>query len=389
LGFQVGYLAELKFLLEHRPGDPALLRSLVEGFRDAGDFAQAEIFYERLCQLQPLDVDVWYQRCQMHWTQGSRELALQLLAEAVRITQDISLKAKLTELRHKLAARQQGSAGPSGEILQLFVSLFSGREGVYARQWAKPPNESGYVPVHEPFTIQVARQHIQGRYTVGVYPLRLDDTVLWMVLDFDLPTAISKQSKCDAGTKELAMEKLLKAARAYQNLASQSGLHTYLEESGSKGFHLWCFFLEPVPARAARRLGLAWCQAASQQSVGLTPDQGRLEVFPKQARLQSKELGNLVKLPLGVHQLTGKNSRWLDSDGSPVVDGLTFLATIKRNSPQALTIFGSIEEDDDNSELSKLVPVEPYNESEDLELQTMLSRCARFHQRVALGASWR
>ncbi len=376
LGFHSGYLAELQLLLAHRPQDAALLRSLIEGFRDAAHWQQAEQYYQTLCNLQPLDVELWYQRCQMHWTQGNRDQALELLAEAVKITQDIGLKAKLTELRHKLAARQQGSSGPSGEALQLFVSLFSGREGVYARQWAKPPNESGYVPVHEPWTVQVARQHLQGRYTVGIYPLRLDDTVLWMALDFDLPTALCKQTKADQQTKDVAMAKLLRTARAYQALASELGLHNYLEESGSKGFHLWVFFQEPVPARAARRLGLAWCQAAKQREIGLTPDIGRLEVFPKQAHLQPKELGNLVKLPLGVHQLTGKNSRWLDTKGEPIADGLYFLTSIRRNTHQILSLFGPVEDEDELSDLAKAVPVEPYNESEDLELQTMLSRCA-------------
>ena len=64
-----------------------------------------------------------------------------------------------------------GSAVPPA-----FEALFSGREGVYARQWARPSGEGGYTPVHEPLTPAVIRNHLLGTFTAGLYPIRLDGT---------------------------------------------------------------------------------------------------------------------------------------------------------------------------------------------------------------------
>jgi hypothetical protein len=56
----------------------------------------------------------------------------------------------------------------------------------------------------------------------------------------------------------------------------------------------------------------------------------QLEVFPKQDRLEGKGLGNLVKLPLGVHRLTGRPSYFLHSKDRSVDAQLALLEKVRR-----------------------------------------------------------
>ncbi len=55
-----------------------------------------------------------------------------------------------------------------------------------------------------------------------------------------------------------------------------------------------------------------------------------LEVFPKQDRLAGKGLGNLVKLPLGIHRGTGRRSHFVPRQGRTVWEELECLRTVQR-----------------------------------------------------------
>ena len=54
-----------------------------------------------------------------------------------------------------------------------------------------------------------------------------------------------------------------------------------------------------------------------------------LEVFPKQDRLTGKGYGNLVKLPLGVHRVSGRRSRFVGPRGQTDEDQLAWLRTLR------------------------------------------------------------
>jgi hypothetical protein len=96
-----------------------------------------------------------------------------------------------------------------------------------------------------------------------------------------------------------------------------------IEFSGGKGFHFWFFFELPVEARRAKR-------ALERIVVEVRGDVSSFafEVFPKQEALSGKGLGNLVKLPLGIHRLTGKRSRLLDCAERGLEAQLSFLKNV-------------------------------------------------------------
>ncbi|QBP31783.1 DNA primase [Gordonia phage Nimi13] len=90
--------------------------------------------------------------------------------------------------------------------------------------------------------------------------------------------------------------------------------------SGNKGCHVYAFFPEPIDARVARQAALLTLEYAGKlisPNAGFEPVHGSnffkhaetdpyynyqnltVEIFPKQASMKNKELGNLCRLPLG------------------------------------------------------------------------------------------
>jgi hypothetical protein len=61
-----------------------------------------------------------------------------------------------------------------------------------------------------------------------------------------------------------------------------------------------------------------------------------MEVFPKQNQLSGKGFGNLVKLPLGIHRVTGKQSWFIDCRDRSMESQLTYVSGVKPIPAEAL-----------------------------------------------------
>lgn len=151
-----------------------------------------------------------------------------------------------------------------------------GNPNAYALQ----QEDGSYWPVRRPLSERELYGHLKGHHTVGTYVNR-GDQARTLVVDLD----------------ENDVDKLNAIHRALTELGVGE---PYIGEeySGRKGFHVWVVLQEYVPARDLRLLGRAALALAGVQC----------EVFPKQDDV--RDLGNLVKLPLGVHRVTGKRSEW-------------------------------------------------------------------------------
>jgi len=197
-----------------------------------------------------------------------------------------------------------------------FADRFRARPDVHARMWHQPRKGTGYSPVHAPLDAEVARAHLAGRVTAGIYLVGADSTVRHGVIDLDA----TREALASAERDRRAAEALWRAVRSdslrLRAALEEAGFAPLLVDSGYKGRHLWCFLAEPAPAGRVR--------AALRQAVApvILDARLRVEVFPKQDRVRRGGLGNLVKLPLGVHLRTGRLSRVLDPEGRPVEDGL-------------------------------------------------------------------
>jgi hypothetical protein len=99
-------------------------------------------------------------------------------------------------------------AGPS-EKIRLFMSLFKGRDDLYAKRWESREGRSGYAPVclnewkpglcrkpevkcavcgHRAYAAldeKVIEAHLRGKLVAGIYALRQDETRHFLAMDFD------------------------------------------------------------------------------------------------------------------------------------------------------------------------------------------------------------
>jgi len=209
--------------------------------------------------------------------------------------------------------RLTGADAVASALLEKFVI----RSDVFAVQRA----EGGYVKVEAPLTLKVVREHLEGKRTIGTYQLSADNRVKWLCLDLD-PEKLDDPAETAERILSVCMEKRLdkdgvKRPRVWE--------HSILLEASrypDLSYHIWVLFLVPVPAKVARWLGFRLLELA-----GLSPK--HVEVFPKQDAVSDiLPYGNLVKLPLGLHQVERKWSCFLDPETFEPLPGEVLLEKV-------------------------------------------------------------
>ena len=120
----------------------------------------------------------------------------------------------------------------------------------------------------------VVEDHLTASPAIGVYPLFVQEDglkVWWGCVDFD------------EGMHESYIH-----AKNLREVLRQLGVESWVERSRSKGFHVWVFFTEPMPASHVREGLTAACDVVEAPTK---------EVNPKQTELTDKGWGNGVRLP--------------------------------------------------------------------------------------------
>ncbi len=337
---------EFQLAVRDNRGDTVALSRLVEYYRERGDTDRAAAILERLLELNPVNQKHLEAYAELMRSEGALPRLEDMLKQA--IARGLAPE-RAKELRGPGTAETDGGDGadqratpstsqppapaPTDADCVRFSILFAGREDVYARQWCRPNDRQiGYAPVHEPLTPAVIRNHLLGSYTVGVYPIRLDQTANWFAVDLD----INRQALDHA-------RRAPEFARQLRDLTRRTGitlleslrdleLQPLFENSGYKGRHYWVFLEQPERAKVLHQLGrnlLRYLQAT-------LPSEFSLEFFPKQGKRSGKGLGNLIKLPLGIHRRTGYRSQLLDDQGQALSDPLQKLRNTPRLSREGL-----------------------------------------------------
>lgn len=184
---------------------------------------------------------------------------------------------------------------PSTANLKLFLNLFQGRKGVFARQWR---DGQGYSPVRPERSINEddILLHIRGAETYGIYPIRKDSTVKLLCFDVDLPKNFAEVEEealaTDKSTLLPQVQDIYATAVDASSSCSFDSRGILVEDTGGRGYHVWFFFESPIPAVDARQFGYSVLAKAKVQC----------EVFPKQDEVAEGQYGNLIKLPLGLHK---------------------------------------------------------------------------------------
>jgi superfamily II DNA or RNA helicase/very-short-patch-repair endonuclease len=233
---------------------------------------------------------------------------------------------------------------PPEDKIRLFRSLFRGREDVYPRRFeSRRTGKAGYSPACAnewiknvcekpkvkcsncrfqhflPITDDVIRFHLSGHddhgwdFTMGIYPMLLDETCFFVAADFDKATWL------DDG-------------KAFLETCRSLEIPAVLERSRSgNGGHIWFFFEEAVPAVLARKLGSYILTETMERRPDLGLDSYD-RLFPNQDTLPKGGFGSLIALPLQNKPRKLGNSVFLHDTATPFCDQWSFLSGIRRIS---------------------------------------------------------
>ncbi len=304
---------EFNLALRDDPRDRTALDHLVELALENGAFERAANLLERMLDLDPLDAEAARRLHGIYLDMGAGPRADALCQRMAAV--GVGLPSGDQEPPPEEEEAPSEPFIPADADLVRFLTLFGGREDVYARQWYSPAKgEGGYAPVREPLTVRQLRQHFLGEVTLGVYPIRLDGTCVFCALDVDLRRDALAEASRKRELAQLIRGELRETTQAVSRALTAARLPHLVEDSGYKGRHFWFFLEAPEHATTLVAVGKVVLRIVAPH---LGPHLAA-EWFPKASRPGSKGLGNLIKLPLGLHRRTGRRSRFLGPEGEPI-----------------------------------------------------------------------
>lgn len=222
------------------------------------------------------------------------------------------------------------------EKIRLFMSLFKGREDVYAHKYFnKKEGKMVYGPMkskpwerksgdgeYAPFDERVVDHHLRGvdGMIAGVFPICLDNSCHFLAIDLD------------KGEWQQDAEVLREVCRQFEIPVS-------IERSQSgNGAHVWFFFAQAVPAKKAREFGSVLLTAAMNRRHELTLSSFD-RLFPNQDSLPKGGFGNLIALPLQKTARQHGNSEFVDESFRSYEDQWAYLASIKKIPAEDISLF--------------------------------------------------
>ena len=238
--------------------------------------------------------------------------------------------------------------------VELFRSLFKGREGVFARRWqSEQSGRAGYQPVcrnewrhgvcdkkkyrcaecpnreFQPLKYQHIYDHLVGAKdncsdVVGLYVLTQEDKCHFLCTDFD-------DKSCENGFKNDVL--------AFVEVCKEWGIPVSIERSRSgNGAHVWIFFKEAVLAAKARKLGNTILNAAMNRN-GKISFASYDRFFPNQDTMPEGGFGNLVALPLQGRARREGNSIFVDESFEAYEDQWLYLQQVGKLSESEVDAF--------------------------------------------------
>lgn len=214
------------------------------------------------------------------------------------------------------------------KILQVFV----GREDMFGKETlgygGKRQTELQPIPLSE----QKIMEHLQGDITIGTYIQRPNNTVKYLVIDVDISKKIMLQVQRESSVFQSYLEQAWHCAEEIKKILKSFGIHSYIECSGCRGYHVWTFFTEWIPVRYVNMLS----DVIESKMTVKEQNEICIEFFPNKTRVRAEKFGQVIKIPYGRHIRTGEQSYFLDDSGNPIADLNCFLDNISKNSLNAV-----------------------------------------------------
>jgi hypothetical protein len=169
------------------------------------------------------------------------------------------------------------------DLVKAYSITFIQRRDCYPKQI----KNGAYICIKRPLNQNLLEAHIKGRTTLGAYALDTNSWARWLCFDAD-------------DDDQFSALKVLSSELAKDEVVS------YIESS-RRGGHLW-LFTQLNPGKSIRQFG---------KSLAQKYDLGSIEIYPKQDELKTGP-GSLVRLPLGIHQKSGKRYHFIQLNGQPL-----------------------------------------------------------------------
>ena len=224
----------------------------------------------------------------------------------------------MTEKNNNLAEKIQPT------LLELFKSIFRGRQDVVPELWVSMDGRKGYGPIcknnrvsnkcsilkgikspcktcihkeYAPLTDELLQEHLDGKTTLGVYPLLPGNICYFLAGDFD---------NHDGERNPLT------DVKAYYEACQAHQIPCYVLRSRSgAGYHAYIFFQEPVQAWKARLVAFYLLQQGGV--IGSEEHLSSFDrLFPNQDQLAEGKIGNLIALPFQGEAVKNGNTVFLD-----------------------------------------------------------------------------
>jgi hypothetical protein len=186
-------------------------------------------------------------------------------------------------------ASDTGDTGLSAELLTAWHCLLVNRLQPYAAQQA----DGTYRWVYEACTPQLLQAHLAGEITLALSSTDAQGGCRWLCLDADQADALPHLVSLATALTAHGLPGLVEASR--------------------RGGHLWLLLDAPVPAAVARHVVLETLDALQRGGLAVP----RYELYPDTAAEGARALGHAVRLPLGIHRLTGRRYVLFNEYGYP------------------------------------------------------------------------
>ena len=198
-------------------------------------------------------------------------------------------------------------------MIDKFIQIFKGLERAHGCTNIAPVTENG-VKVkgqsfvrRQPVTPQLWQDHLEGKQSLGIIPIRDDNKCIWGCVDIDSYAGFDHKKLID---------KIKEAKLPLVVCRSKSG-----------GAHVFLFAKEPVEAELMRD---------KLTEIKTVLGYGGSEVFPKQIKLKSQDdTGNFLNLPY----FNGNQSTryaFLENGEAATLDGFFGLYERNKQTPQQL-----------------------------------------------------